>query len=128
DVRLELLEATPSGNGYMNPARMRAVLEEVARRADWRGTPGGRRGDEATGRGIAFHFSHRGYFAEVVDARVSRDGRVRVDKVWVVGDIGSQVINPSGAEQQAQGAVIDGLAQALGQEITIRDGRTVQSN
>jgi len=53
---------------------------------------------------------------------------VKVQKVWVVGDIGSQVINPSGAEQQVQGAVIDGIAQALGQQITIRDGRTVESN
>jgi isoquinoline 1-oxidoreductase beta subunit len=38
------------------------------------------------------------------------------------------IINPSNAENQAQGAALDGISEALGQEITFVAGRTQQSN
>jgi isoquinoline 1-oxidoreductase subunit beta len=121
--RLELLTLTPSGEGA-DPARIRGVLELVAEKSGWAKTTH-RRG---TGMGIAFYFSHRGYFAEVVQATLSRAGKLKVDKVWVAGDVGPTIINPSNAENQIQGAVLDGLAQALGQEITIENGRVVEGN
>jgi isoquinoline 1-oxidoreductase subunit beta len=121
--RLDLLARTPERGGF-EPARMRGVLELVAEKSNW----GRVQLPRGTGRGIAFHFSHRGYFAEVVQATVSRDGELKVDKVWVAGDVGGQIINPLNAVHNTQGAVLDGLSEALGQEITIQGGRTVQAN
>jgi len=122
--RLDLLAAGEAGQSGVNAERMRGVLELVAEKSGW----AGRNRERGRGMGVAFHFSHRGHFAEVVQARVSRQGAVTVEKVWVAGDIGSEVINPSNAENQVQGSVLDGLAEALVQEITIQGGRTVQSN
>jgi isoquinoline 1-oxidoreductase beta subunit len=135
DFRLELLAREPlpwtpteqpvPPHNRLDVARMRAVLELVAAKSGWRERSALPRG---TGMGIAFYFSHRGHFAEVVQATVSRAGDLRVDKVWVAGDVGSLILNPSNAENQVQGAVLDGLSEALAQEITIDRGRTVQTN
>jgi isoquinoline 1-oxidoreductase beta subunit len=104
--------------------RMRGVLELVAQTSGWGKTSLPPR----TAMGLASYFSHQGYFAEVVQATVAPSGAVKVDKVWIAGDIGSQVINPTGALNQGQGAAIDGLGQALGLAITLDKGRVVQTN
>jgi isoquinoline 1-oxidoreductase subunit beta len=129
--RLELLSAPQVGQipqpgpGTFNPDRMRGVLELVAKKSNWatasKGLPKG------TGMGVAFYFSHLGYFAEVFKVTVSKAGVLKVDKVWVAGDVGSEIINPTNAENQVEGSVIDGIGEAMAQEITIEKGRTVQS-
>jgi isoquinoline 1-oxidoreductase beta subunit len=124
--RLDLLSATPlstTENVAFDGARMRGVLELVSEKSGW----GKTQLPKGTGRGVAFHFSHRGYFAEVVQASVSPAGGVKIDHVWVAGDIGSQVINPGNAINQVQGAVLDGIAEAMGQEIVIENGRSLQN-
>ncbi|HSG50204.1 MAG TPA: molybdopterin cofactor-binding domain-containing protein [Longimicrobiales bacterium] len=121
--RLDLLTGAGPDTAQ-DPARMIGVLERVREVSGW----GTRQLPEGTGMGVAFHFSHRGYVAEVVQATVSREGAVTVDKVWAAVDIGRHVINPLNARNNAQGAVIEGISHALGQEITIAGGRAVQSN
>jgi len=126
--RLDLL-GTPravedNGRTVYDAGRMRGVLESVRDRSGW----GTRKLPVGHGLGVAFHFSHRGYFAEVVEASVSARGGVRVHAVWAVGDIGRQIINPSNAANQVEGSIIDGLSEAFAQEITIVGGKVMQSN
>jgi isoquinoline 1-oxidoreductase subunit beta len=103
-------------------ARMHGVVKMAAEKAGW-----GRKLPRGRGQGIAFHFSHRGYFANVAEVTVSNDGVLKVDRVVVVGDVGSQIVNPSGADNQVEGSILDGLSAAY-QELDLERGRIVQGN
>jgi isoquinoline 1-oxidoreductase subunit beta len=104
---------------------MRGVLEDVAARSEWQRR---RQLPRGTAMGVAFHFSHGGYFAEVAQVRVDAQKRISVEKVWVSADIGSHIVNPRNAEAQVQGSIIEGLGHMMNWEITIDRGRVVQSN
>ncbi len=105
-------------------ARARGVIDLAVEKSGW----GKRKLPQGTAMGIAFHYSFQGYFAHVAEVTVSPNKAIKVNKVWACGDVGSQIINPSGAEAQVQGAVIDGLSELMAQEITLEAGKVVQTN
>jgi isoquinoline 1-oxidoreductase beta subunit len=112
-------------SGY-NAGRMKGVMAAVEKMSGWANRsklPAG------TAMGCAFHYSHAGYFAEVVQATVNKaTGALKVDKVWVAADVGRQIVNPAGAMNQVQGAALEGISHALYQKVTIENGAARQSN
>ncbi|MBQ5965706.1 molybdopterin cofactor-binding domain-containing protein [Massilia sp. ZL223] len=130
EFRLELLgdkDVVPGTGERGQPysvARMKSVLMTAADKAGW----GKKKFPRGQGQGLAFHFSHRGYVAQVAEVTVSRDGKLKVDRVVVATDIGAQIVNLSGAENQVEGSVIDGLSTLMFPELNIDKGRIVQSN
>jgi len=108
----------------MNADRMKGVLQLAAEKSQW----GKRTLPKGTGMGIAFHFSHQGYFAEVAEVSVDANKKIKLKKVWVAADIGSTIINPNTTTNLTQGAIIDGLSEMMSQEITVDKGRVVQTN
>jgi isoquinoline 1-oxidoreductase beta subunit len=124
--RLALLERRGAGpEGRFDAARtrrLRRVLELAARRAGW-----GSRPPPGHALGIAGSYANGAFVAHVAEASVDDAGRPRVHRVVSAVDCGFAV-NPDGVRAQVEGSVAMGISAALGEEITVEDGRVVQGN
>jgi isoquinoline 1-oxidoreductase subunit beta len=135
ELRLELLDqqagmpsagdaAKKKGGGGFNVSRMRNVLKFAAEKAGW----GKKKFAKGQGAGLAFYYSHAGYFAQIAEVTVSKEGQLKVDRFVTGYDVGAQIVNLSGAENQIEGSIVDGLSVMMHQELNIERGRVVQSN
>jgi isoquinoline 1-oxidoreductase beta subunit len=105
------------------PARASAVVDLAATQAGW-----GSSLPEGQGRGIAYYATHGAtHVAEVAEVSVAPDGTVRVHRVVCAVDCGT-VVNPDTVKAQMEGGIVFGLTAALKASITIKAGRTQQSN
>ena len=112
EFRLQMLNKSP---------RLKNVVETVAEKAGWNNPlPRG------IGRGIACASCFGSHVAEVAEVSVEKD-KINVRRMVVAVDCGIAVA-PNTLEAQIEGAVVLALTAALKGEITIKDGRTQQSN
>ena len=106
----------------LNTGRAIDVIKRAAEASGW-----GRSMPVGTGLGFSFYFCHAAHVAEVAEVSVDENRNLRVHKVTVAVDVGP-IINMSGAINQVQGSVIDGLSTMAMQQITMKDGIIQQDN
>ncbi len=125
DFRLELLQRAkdnPIGkNNDYDADRYAGVLKLVKEKSGWNNAE-----NKKYSRGVAAYFCHNSYAAHVIDF-INRDGKPVVEQVFSAVDCGV-VVNPDAATNMVQGAVVDGIGNALYGALTHRDGATEQNN
>ena len=104
-----------------NP-RAQRVIQLAADKAGWNAKPAAGRG-----RGFAYYNYDGTLVAQVVEAEVPADGRVKVHRVVCAFDCG-QLINPDTVVAQVESAVGWALSMVLYGEITVKNGAVQQSN
>ncbi|MEX2564543.1 MAG: molybdopterin cofactor-binding domain-containing protein [Cyclobacteriaceae bacterium] len=122
DFRLELLDRAkkdPVGEIHYDIDRMEGVVKMVAEKSGWGKKPG-------VSQGFSVYFSHRSYVAQVAEAKMV-EGSPVLDKIYAVTDCGI-VVNPTGADQQVRGGMVDGMGHAMFTNMTFTDGLADQKN
>ncbi|MEO0468722.1 MAG: molybdopterin cofactor-binding domain-containing protein [Bacteroidota bacterium] len=123
ELRLKLLEiakANQDDSIEYSPQRMINTIKLAAEKANW--------GKPAAGvsQGFSAYYSHNTHVAEVAEV-VMEDGRPKVTRMIVAVDCGI-VINPTGAINQIQGGVIDGIGHALYGDFQFENGKPQANN
>lgn len=124
EFRLQLLErakTNPVGeNNDYEADRYAGVLELVREKSEWgRETPN-------VHRGVSAYFCHNTYVAHVLDLKLE-NGKPIVQNVCCAIDCGV-VINPDAAANMAEGAITDGIGNAMYGAMTFRQGAPEKTN
>jgi len=112
--RLELMTKQP---------RAANVLRKVAELAKWNGP------EPVNGRarGVAVVESFNSFVAQIAEVSIGADNTPRVHKVWCAVDCGIAV-NPDVIRSQIEGGIGYGLGHVLFAELTLDQGRPMQTN
>lgn len=101
--------------------RARRVLEAAAGAVGWGGEKAA-----GVGRGLALLHGWDTHAAHAVEVEL-RDGKPRVRRIVVAGDLGTAV-NPQQVRAQFEGGALMGLSVALGERVEIANGKAVPRN
>ena len=122
DFRMELLnraKTNPVGELGYDVDRMISVVKTAAEKSNWGKNPNVKQG-------ISVYFSHRSYVAQVADIEV-QGGTPTLKKITAVTDCG-MVVNPTGANHQVRGGIVDGMGHAMYTNLTFENGVPKQRN
>ena len=125
DFRLELLKRAkenPVGkNNEYDADRYAGVLNLVKEKSGWN-----KEENKKYSRGVAAYFCHNSYAAHVIDF-IIKEGKPTVEQVFSAVDCGI-VVNPDASTNMVQGAVVDGIGNALYGALTHKEGAAEQNN
>lgn len=125
DLRLDLLKRAkenPVGkNNDYDAARYAGVLTLLREKSGW-----DKPENKNKNRGVAAYFCHNSYAGHVVEMTL-RDGQPYVENTYSAVDCGV-VINPDAAANMVEGAVVDGIGNALYGTLSHKDGKPGQTN
>ncbi|MCU0401153.1 MAG: molybdopterin-dependent oxidoreductase [Algoriphagus sp.] len=122
DFRMELLnraKTNPVGELGYDVDRMIGVVKTAAEKSNWGKNPNVKQG-------FSVYFSHRSYVAQVADIEV-QSGSPILKKITAVTDCG-MVVNPTGANHQVRGGIVDGMGHAMYTNLTFENGVPKQRN
>ncbi|WP_282043316.1 xanthine dehydrogenase family protein molybdopterin-binding subunit [Winogradskyella flava] len=122
-LRLDLLSNVEDGKDpsiEYSAKRMIDTIKLAAKKSNW--------GNSSSGiyQGFAAYYSHNTHVAEVVDVSLE-NGKPKVEKVTVAVDCGI-VVNPTGAKNQIEGGVIDGIGHAMYGDFSFENGKPQDVN
>ena len=106
---------------HLKDERAHLLIDKLELVSGWKG----RRKNE--GYGVAITECFETTAGHVVKVSKNADGKLNIDKVWVVVDCGWYV-NPDTIRAQIEGSVVMALGAATTHEITFKDGLTEQQN
>lgn len=117
-LRLDLLQNvknTTDKRIQYSGQRMEDTIKLVKEKSNW--------GNVSNGiyQGFAAYYSHNTHVAEVAEIEL-KDGFPIIKKITVAVDCGV-VVNPSGARNQVEGGVIDGIGHAMFGDFSFKNGK-----
>ena len=122
-LRLDLLQnvkGTTDKRIEYSGQRMEDTIKLVREKGNWGKTKDG------VYQGFSAYYSHNTHVAEIAEI-VLKDGFPVVKKVIVAVDCGV-VVNPTGARNQVEGGVLDGIGHAMYADLSFKDGKPNSKN
>jgi hypothetical protein len=122
DFRMELLnraKTNPVGELGYDVDRMIGVVKMAKEKSNWGKNPNVKQG-------FSVYFSQKSYVAQVADIDM-QGGVPTLKKITAVTDCGL-VVNPTGANHQVRGGIVDGMGHAMYTNLTFEAGVPKQRN